>query len=150
MPASQEYGRPAGDPAVDYAQMAVRRDQVVKRMWTGLKSLVTKNKVTWIEGRGRLEGPGKVRVSQPGEDGTPGTGGERLLQATDIILATGSRVTSLPGLTPDGERIVTSDDILRRADAPKSIAIMSGGAVGVEFAVRLGVEHHAAAVLSDD
>src|SRR4029077_19250785 len=65
----------AGEPAVDYAQMAVRRDQVVKRLWTGLKSLVTKNKVTWIEGRGRLEGPGKVRISQPGEDGTPGTGG---------------------------------------------------------------------------
>jgi dihydrolipoamide dehydrogenase len=124
----------AGDPTVDYAQMAVRRDQVVKRMWTGLKSLVTKNKVTWIEGRGRLEGPGKVRISQPGEDGTPGTGGERLLQATDIIVATGSRVKSLPGLTPDGERIVTSDDILRRADAPKSIVIVGGGAVGVEFA----------------
>ena len=52
--------------------MAARRDAVVKRMWTGLKTLITKNKVTWIDGRGTLEGPGKVRVSQPGEDGTPG------------------------------------------------------------------------------
>ena len=43
-----------GDPAADYAQMAARRDQVVKRMWTGLKSLVTKNKVAFVEGRGRL------------------------------------------------------------------------------------------------
>ena len=45
-----------GDPEVDYATMAKRRDQVVKRMWTGLKTLVDKNKVTWVAGRGRLEG----------------------------------------------------------------------------------------------
>ncbi|MHB8459573.1 MAG: dihydrolipoyl dehydrogenase [Candidatus Limnocylindrales bacterium] len=123
-----------GEPAVDYAQMAARRDQVVKRMWTGLKSLVVKNQVTWIDGRGRLDGPGRIRVRQPGDDGTPGAGGERLLEATDIILATGSRVKSLPGLEPDGARIITSDDVLRRADAPKSIVIVGGGAVGVEFA----------------
>ena len=71
-------------------------------MWTGLKSLVDKNKVAWIHGRGRLDSPGRIRVSQAGEDGTPGAGGERLLQATDVILATGSRVKSLPGLEPDG------------------------------------------------
>ncbi|MBF6603976.1 MAG: dihydrolipoyl dehydrogenase [Chloroflexi bacterium] len=123
-----------GEPAVDYAQMAARRDQVVKRMWTGLKSLVVKNQVTWIDGRGRLDGPGRVRIRQPGDDGTPGAGGERLLEATDIILATGSRVKSLPGLELDGARIITSDDVLRRADAPKSIVIVGGGAVGVEFA----------------
>ncbi len=124
----------AGEPGVDYATMARRRDQVVKRMWTGLKSLVDKNKVTWIQGRGRLEGAGRVRVAIPGEDGTPGAGGERLLEATDIIVATGSRVKSLPGLVPDGERILTSDDILRRETYPASIVIVGAGAVGVEFA----------------
>ena len=89
-----------GEPTIDYAAMAANKDAVVKRMWTGLKTLVDKNKVTWIDGRGRLDGPGKIRVSQPGEDGTPGKGGERILQATDVILATGSRVKSLPGLGP--------------------------------------------------
>lgn len=125
-----------GEPTVDYAQMAVRRDQVVKRMWTGLKTLVDKNKVAWVQGRGKLEGPGRVRVVQGAGDGAAegSAGGERLLQATDIILATGSRVKSLAGLTPDGKRILTSDDVLRRADAPKSIVIVGGGAVGVEFA----------------
>ena len=63
-----------GEAVVDYAAMAARRDAVVKRMWTGLKTLIDKNKVTWVAGRGRLDGPGKVRVSQPGEDGTPGGG----------------------------------------------------------------------------
>ena len=127
-----------GEPTVDYAVMAQRRDQVVKRMWTGLKSLVDKNKVTWVQGRGRLDGPGRIRVLQAGEDGSPGAGGERILQATDVIIATGSRVKSLPGLVPDGVRIVTSDDILRRASAPASLIVVGGGAVGVEFASFFG------------
>jgi dihydrolipoamide dehydrogenase len=124
----------AAEPQVDYAQMAARRDQVVKRMWTGLKTLVDKNKVAWVQGRGRLEGPNKVRVAQAGEDGTPGKGGDRVLQATDVIVATGSRVKSLPGLVPDGERILTSDDVLRSDKLPKDIVVVGGGAVGVEFA----------------
>ncbi len=123
-----------GEAEIDYAQMAARRDQVVKRMWTGLKTLIDKNKVTWVQGRGRLEGPTTVRVAQAGEDGTPGTGGDRVLQATDVILATGSRVKSLPGLVPDGKRIVTSDDVLRADRLPKDVIVVGGGAVGVEFA----------------
>ena len=123
-----------GDPSIDYAGLAAQKDAVVKRMWTGLKTLPAKYKVTWIDGRGRLDGPNKVRVLQPGEDGTPGAGGERVLQATDVILATGSRVKSLPGLTPDGTRILTSDDVLKLTSLPKDIIIVGAGAVGVEFA----------------
>jgi dihydrolipoamide dehydrogenase len=123
-----------GEPVVDYVAMAARRDAVVKRMWTGLKTLVDKNKVTWVDGRGRLDGPGKVRVAQPGADGKPGGGGDRVLNATDVILATGSRVKSLPGIEPDGKRIVTSDDVLRMDTLPKDIVIVGAGAVGVEFA----------------
>src|SRR5260370_41937941 len=89
----------SGEPGIDYAQMAARKDQVVKRMWTGLQTLVDKNKVAWIQGRGRLEGPNKVRVAQAGDDGTPGKGGDRVLQPTDVIIATGSRVKTRPALT---------------------------------------------------
>ena len=123
-----------GEAVLDYARMAARRDQVVKRMWTGLKTLVDKNKVIWIQGRGRLEGPTTVRVQMHGEDGTPGAGGERVLKGTDVILATGSRVKSLPGLVPDGKRIVTSDDVLAAGSLPKDVIIVGAGAVGVEFA----------------
>jgi dihydrolipoamide dehydrogenase len=132
---AKDYGLVlGGEPGVDYAQMAARKDQAVKRLWTGLKTLIDKNKVTWIAGRGRLEGPNKIRVTQPGEDGTPGKGGDRVLQATDVILATGSRVKSLPGLTPDGTRILTSDDVLAATSIPKDIVIIGAGAVGCEFA----------------
>lgn len=129
-----DHGIEVGVPTVDYTRVAARRDQVVKRMWKGLTSLVIKNKVTWVQGCGRLDGPGKVVVDLAGEDGTPGTGGGRTLNATDVIVATGSRVKSLPGLVPDGRRIVTSDDVLRMESLPASIGIVGAGAVGVEFA----------------
>ena len=131
---AKDFGLGVGDVTIDYAQMAKRRDQIVTRMWKGVTSLVTKNKVTWVQGRGRLEGGTKVRVLQAGEDGTPGAGGDRVLQANDIILATGSRVKSLPGLEPDGTTIVTSDDVLKADSLPKSVIVVGAGAVGVEFA----------------
>ena len=131
---AKDFGLGVGDVTIDYAQMAKRRDQIVTRMWKGVTSLVTKNKVTWVQGRGRLEGGTKVRVLQAGDDGTPGAGGERVLQANDIILATGSRVKSLPGLDPDGRIIVTSDDVLKADTLPKSVIVVGAGAVGVEFA----------------
>ena len=129
---AKEFGIGVDDPVIDYAAMTARRDQVVKRLWTGLKGLVDKNKVTWIQGKGRLDGPTKVRVRMEPDADNPG--GERVLSGTDVILATGSRVKSLPGLEPDGKRIVTSDDILTGAPLPKDVIVIGAGAVGVEFA----------------
>ena len=122
-----------GKSGFDYATIAARRDQVVKRMWTGLKGLVDKNKVTWIAGRARFDGPTTIRIAVVGADGAP-TGEDRVVTAKDVIIATGSRVKSLPGLVPDGRRIITSDDVTTKADLPKSIAIIGAGAVGSEFA----------------
>jgi dihydrolipoamide dehydrogenase len=129
---AKDFGFEVGDPTIDYARMAARRDQVVKRMWTGLKSLVDKNKVTWIQGRGRLDGGTKVRVEMAADGDNPG--GERVLKGNDVILATGSRVKSLPGLEVDGLQIVTSDDVLRMDTLPKDVIVVGAGAVGVEFA----------------
>ena len=115
--------------------MAARRDAVVKRLWTGLKTLIDKNKVTWVAGRGRLDGPGKVRVSQAGEDGTPGQGrrprpqGDRRDPRDGLAGQVAARAS-----TPDGKRIVTSDDVLQMDTLPKDIVIVGAGAVGVEFA----------------
>jgi dihydrolipoamide dehydrogenase len=129
---AKDFGIGVDEPVIDYARMAERRDQIVKRLWTGLKSLIDKNKVTWIQGRGRLDGPRNVRVQMAADGDNPG--GERVLQGNDVILATGSRVKSLPGLEIDGKRIVTSDDILAGSTLPKDVIVIGAGAVGVEFA----------------
>jgi dihydrolipoamide dehydrogenase len=112
---------------IDYGATAANKDAVVKRMWTGLRSLVGKNKVEWVAGRGRLDGPSTVVVTL--EDGSA-----RSLTANDVVLATGSRVKSLPGLVPDGRRILTSDDVLRWTELPRRLVVIGAGAVGSEFA----------------
>ena len=116
----------------DYPAVAKRRDQVVDRLTKGLGSLVKKNKVEHIRGRGTLQGGKKVRVETLNEEGKPD--GERVLDANDVILASGSRVKSLPGLEPDGKRIITSDEATHGDQLPQSIVVVGGGAVGVEFA----------------
>ena len=129
---ADQYGLVVSEAHGDPAAIAVRRGQVVERLHKGLLSLVRKNKVDYIRGTATLEGATRVRVATIDADDQPT--GERLLTSKDTILATGSRVKSLPGLVPDGVRIVTSDDILRSDDVPASIAVIGGGAVGVEFA----------------
>jgi dihydrolipoamide dehydrogenase len=130
---SERFGIRIAEHSVDYAVIAARRTQIVERLTRGLMTLVAKNKVEWVRGHGILENPGTVKVDLLSEDGQP-TGEVRLLRAKDIIVATGSRVKSLPGLVPDGERIVTSDDVLRSTSLPGSIIVVGAGAVGVEFA----------------
>ena len=126
------FGIGVGEPTVDPAAIAARRDQVVERLHKGLLSLVRKNSVDYIRGRGRLDGPTRVRVERIDDADQPI--GEVVLEGKDVILATGSRVKSLPGLEPDGERIQTSDDILRSDTVPASLIVVGAGAVGVEFA----------------
>ncbi len=130
---SAEYGiRVAGTPEIDYATIAKRRNGVVDRLTKGLMSLVKKNNVEYIRGRGRLQGGKKVYVDLIGDDGQPA--GNRVLDANDVILATGSRVNSVPGLEPDGERFVTSAELTTNDRLPESLIVVGGGAVGVEFA----------------
>src|SRR3954469_663480 len=127
-----DLGVKVENAAFDYPTVAKRRDQIVDRLTRGVASLTKKNKVEWIRGRATLQGGKKVRVATFGEDGKPD--GERVLDANDVILASGSRVKSLPGLVPDGKRIITSDEATTTATMPKSIVVVGAGAVGVEFA----------------
>jgi dihydrolipoamide dehydrogenase len=127
-----EFGVPVEGLRFDYPTVAKRRDQVVDRLTRGVASLVKKNKVEYIRGRGTLNGGKKVVVKTLDENGNPD--GERPLDATDVILATGSRVKSLPGLNPDGKHIITSDEATHSDTLPQSIIVVGAGAVGVEFA----------------
>jgi len=113
--------------SLDYPALGKRRDAVVDKHVSGVEFLLKKNKVTVLRGNGVLAGPTAVRVSG-------GDSGDVEATAGDLILATGSAPRSLPGLEPDGEWIITSDEALTRNDVPARVTIVGAGAIGVEWA----------------
>lgn len=127
-----DFGINVGEASFDYGVASKRRDQVVQRLAKGLHSLIKKNKVEYVRGRATLQSGKKMKVATIDDEGKPS--GERVLDATDVILASGSRVKSLPGLEPDGTRIVTSDEVATGHALPRSVIVVGAGAVGVEFA----------------
>jgi dihydrolipoamide dehydrogenase len=118
----QEYGISATDVAFDYERIATRRDGVVDQLWKGVQGLMRKNRIEVVQGCGRLEGGGRIRVD------------DRTIEAGATIVATGSSPRSLPGIEFDGRRIINSDHATMARALPGSIAIIGAGAVGVEFA----------------
>ncbi len=120
------YGVRAQGLEFDWAQAQARKAEVVRYLRGGLEVLLFKNQVEVHQGRGRLAGPGRVAVT---------TGGaEEILLAKNVIIATGSLPKSLPGVTIDEERVLSSSGALALPAVPRSLAIIGAGAVGVEFA----------------
>lgn len=111
---------------LNYPKVIERKNGIVGKHAKGIEFLLKKNKVEWIKGYGRLAGPGKVEVQ--------GEAGRQVLEAKNIVLATGSEARMLPGLTPDPQRILTNIEILNLTEVPKTLAVLGAGAVGVEFA----------------
>jgi dihydrolipoamide dehydrogenase len=127
-----DFGIDVAGHSVDLPRIADRRDGIVEKMTKGLMFLVKKHKVEYIRGVAKLQGATTIKVTTLDDAGEPT--GERTLTSKDTILASGSRTKSLPGLVPDGERILTSDHILRSRDVPASLIVVGAGAVGMEFA----------------
>jgi dihydrolipoamide dehydrogenase len=123
----EEYGVKIGDLEFDYPQAAKRREQVVTQLRRGVQGLMKKNKVTVYNGVGSFVEPKKIKVET--DDG------EEELEAENVLISTGSAVNSLPGLEFDGEKVISSDDIVTNDESyPESVIILGSGAVGVEFA----------------
>ena len=123
-----EWGVAIGDtpPRIDMTKVQARKDKVVGGLTKGVEFLFKKNKIDWIKGTARLTGNGGVEVFE---------GDTQTLRARkDIIVATGSAPRSVPGITFDRSRIITSDEAIGMTSVPASLAIMGSGAVGVEFA----------------
>jgi dihydrolipoamide dehydrogenase len=110
---------------LDYSLVKARKDKMVKKLSMGTDFLMRKNKIDSFRGRGRLTAPGVVQVE-----------GEQVqeIRADKIIIATGSEAKMFPGLKADGRTILTNKEILDLEAVPKSLLIIGGGAVGVEFA----------------
>jgi dihydrolipoamide dehydrogenase len=123
----QKHGIIAKDVTLDIGPAQERSRRVADQMQKGVGHLFKKNKVTPIEGFGRLKGKGKVEVE--GSDGNKTTH-----EAAHIIIATGSRPRDLPTLKIDEDRIWSSTGALRQSQAPGSLFIVGAGAIGMEFA----------------
>jgi len=123
----RDYGIVAEGVGLDFAALMSRKQRIVSRLSKGIESyLFKKNKITLFKGQGRLEGARTVVVK--------GEGGETKVTTKNVMIATGSKPRSLPGMAPDGTAIVTSDEILELKQMPRSLVVIGAGAVGIEFA----------------
>jgi dihydrolipoamide dehydrogenase len=123
------FGVNVSNPSLDWAQAQKHKQKVVDKGAGGIDFLMKKNKVTIFKGVGKIAGKGKV-------DFSPGDGSaKQTLETKNIIIATGSVVTTLPSITLDAsKRILSSDTILELPQIPKSLIVLGAGAVGTEFA----------------
>jgi dihydrolipoamide dehydrogenase len=108
----------------DLAVAVDRSRRIVEGFVGGVETLLSQNKVDVVRGTGRLTGPTSIRVTPQGET----------IEARNILIATGAVTRSLPGIAPDGDRIMTSREALALRETPASIVIVGGGPIGCEFA----------------
>jgi dihydrolipoamide dehydrogenase len=110
---------------LDYGKVIDHSRKSADRLCKGVQSLFKKNRIELVKGRGRLESPTQVQVS--GES-------DRMVEASHLLLATGSRECVPPGLEVDGECLLTSREALESKRIPERLVVVGAGAVGIEFA----------------
>ena len=131
----KSHGIKAEGVTMDVAAMMKRKDGVVRKMARGIDYLMNKNGIEHVSGSGRIVNAGEVEV----------TGGEaaRTLKTKRILIATGSSVSGLPFLEFDGETVLSSDHAIALGQAPESMIVIGGGAIGLELGsvwARLGTK----------
>ncbi|WP_425070561.1 dihydrolipoyl dehydrogenase [Sagittula sp. S175] len=119
---AKEFGLSAEGLSFDLDAVVKRSRGVAKQLNSGVGHLLKKNKVDVVMGAARLEGPGRVSV-----DG-------KVLEARNIVVATGARARELPGLEADGDRVWTYKHALQPVRMPKKLLVIGSGAIGIEFA----------------
>ncbi len=127
----EKMGLIGGAPKVDWAKMQDYKQDVVNGNTKGIEFLFKKNKITWLKGWGSIPAAGQVKV------------GEDIHLAKNIIIASGSEPSALPGITVDEETVVTSTGALSLKKIPKSLVVIGAGVIGLELGSaysRLGTE----------
>lgn len=120
---------------LDLSAMLKRKNQVVLNLTKGVEGLLKKNKITRVHSHARIVGAGQVEVE--------GKDGKTILQAKHIIIATGSKPATLPGVELDRERVVTSTEALSFSDVPNHLVVIGAGFIGLELGsvwLRLGAK----------
>ncbi len=114
------------EPKLDLAQMMKQKAESVAALTKGIEFLFRKNKVEWVKGWGRIDGAGKVVV-------TAADGQQQTLEARNIVVATGSVPSPLPGVTIDNKRILDSTGALSLPEVPKHLVVIGAGVIGLEL-----------------
>jgi len=134
---SEIYGIHVGEITIDYEKNIKRSRDVANRLSKGIEFLIKKNKITHIIGTGKLTSNNTIEIVKGEQNET--------IRAKNIILATGARPKSFPGLEYDGKRIISSKEAMILEKLPKKIIIIGSGAIGCEFAYyfnEFGTEVH--------
>ena len=123
---ASELGFEVSGLKINWANILARKSKIVTKHAKGIEFLFKKNKVEWVQGWGRYDGPGKVSVEKDGKMSA--------IEAGGILLVSGSEAKALPGIEPDHKQILTNRSILQLPEIPKTLIVVGAGAVGVEFA----------------
>jgi dihydrolipoamide dehydrogenase len=121
-----ELGFEVSGLKINWANVLARKDKIVKKHAKGIEFLFKKNKVEWAQGWGRYEGPGRISVEKDGK--------KTEIEASNILMVSGSEARALPGIEPDHKTILTNRSILELPSIPRTLIVVGAGAVGVEFA----------------
>ena len=135
---ANRYGVDTTGVMLNFQKVQQRKTQIVEQLYVGVQHLIQKGKVDVYHGTGRILGP-SIFSPMPGtisvemKDGSE----NEMLIPKNVILATGSRPRTVDGIHVDGQTILTSDDALEMSALPKSILIVGGGVIGIEWASML-------------
>lgn len=134
---SEEFGVTANDVTVNFGKVQERKNKIIDQLHKGVQHLMKQGKIDVFEGTGRILGP-SIFSPMPGTISVEMNNGEdnAMLIPKNVIVATGSRPRSLPGLEIGG-RVMTSDEALAMEEIPSSIIIVGGGVIGIEWASML-------------
>lgn len=122
----KEHGVEINEPKVNIGQMIKRKADVVKQNTDGINFLMKKNKIDVYTGVGSFVNKNTIKVTKA--DGT-----EETIETGKTIIATGSKPSSLPGITIDKKRIITSTEALELKEVPKHLILIGGGVIGLEL-----------------
>lgn len=136
---SEEYGIfTNGEISVNFSKVQERKNKIVDQLHKGVQMLMKKGKIEVFEGLGRILGP-SIFSPMPGTISVEMNDGSEneMLIPKNVIVSTGSRPRTLPGLEIDGHYVLTSDEALSMEELPQSMIIVGGGVIGIEWASML-------------
>ncbi|MFC3882846.1 dihydrolipoyl dehydrogenase [Bacillus songklensis] len=135
---AEEFGVTAPSVGLNFSKVQERKQAIVNQLYKGVQHLMKKGKIDVYEGIGRILGP-SIFSPMPGTISVEMNNGEEneMILPKNVLIATGSRPRTLPGLNVDGQYVMTSDEALRMSELPSSIVIVGGGVIGIEWASML-------------